>query len=110
MASARAAWVCPQYLIANSASPSLNRWNRAEGTTTEALTVLNLVRYGVGIARLNDLMAAPLVRSGELVPLLQTHFGGGRVPIFAVMLQKRHRLPKVRTCLDYRAEWIAGMS
>ena len=75
-----------------------------------ALTVLNLVRHGVDIARLNDRMAAPLVRSGELVPLLQTHFDGGRAPIYAVMLQERQRLPKVRTCLDYWAEWIAGMS
>ena len=110
------------HLIANSASPNLNRWSRAGGSTTAALTVpghtrtdntavvLSLVRHGVGIARLNDLMAAPLVRSGELVPLLPTHFDGGRVPIFAVMLQERHRLPKIRACIDYWAEWITGMS
>jgi DNA-binding transcriptional LysR family regulator len=109
------------HLIANSASPSLNRWSRA-GHTTDALTVpghtrtdntavvLSLVRHGVGIARLNDLMAAPLVRAGELVPLLPTYFEGGRVPIYAVMLQERHRLPKIRACIDFWAEWIAGMS
>jgi len=78
--------------------------------TDNTAVVLSLVRNGVGIARLNDLMAAPLARSGELVPLLQTHFDGGRVPIFAVMLQERHRLPKIRACIDYWAEWIAGMS
>ena len=72
--------------------------------------MLNLVRHGVGIASLNDLTAAPLVRFRELVPLLQTLFDGGRVPIYAVMLQERHRLPKIRACIDYWAEWIAGMS
>jgi hypothetical protein len=28
------------------------------------------------------------------------------VPIFAVMLQERHRLPKIRACMDYWADWI----
>ncbi|CAM8657018.1 hypothetical protein MCEMSEM18_00650 [Comamonadaceae bacterium] len=59
------------------------------------------MRHGVGIARLNDLTAAPLVRFGELVPLLQKRFDGGRVPIYALMLQERQRLPKIRACIDY---------
>lgn len=107
------------HLIANSASPGLNRWSRTDqpdfivpGHTRADNTalLLSLVVQGVGISRLHDLMAAPWVRSGALVPLLQDHFASPRIPIYAVMLQERHRLPKVRACIDYWAEWVAGMS
>ena len=107
------------HLIANSASPGLNRWSRiqqpdfvvaGQTRTDNTALLLNLVVQGVGIARLHDLMAAPWVRSGALVPLLQDHFASPRIPIYAVMLQERHRLPKVRACIDYWAEWIAGIS
>ena len=56
-----------------------------------------------------DLLAQPLVQSGALVPVLQEHFASSRVPIYAVMLQQRQRLPKIRACIDYWAEWLAGM-
>lgn len=46
---------------------------------------------GVGIGRLTDLLALPLVVSGALVPLLQ----------------ERHRLPKIRACTDHWAQWLA---
>lgn len=110
------------HLIANSASPNLNRWSRSGQPAPPDLVVpgqtradntallLSLVVHGVGIARLHDLMAAPWVRSGALVPLLQDHFASPRIPIYAVMLQERHRLPKIRACIDYWAEWVAGMS
>jgi len=110
------------HLIANSASPNLNRWSRTGQPAPPDLVVpgqtradntallLSLVVQGVGISRLHDLMAAPWVRSGALVPLLQDHFASPRIPIYAVMLQERHRLPKIRACIDYWAEWVAGMS
>lgn len=110
------------HLIANSASPNLNRWSRTGVSAPPDLLVpghtrsdntallLSLVVHGVGISRLHDLMAAPWVRSGALVPLLQNHFASPRIPIYAVMLQERHRLPKIRACIDYWAEWVAGMS
>lgn len=110
------------HLIANSASPNLNRWSRSGQPAPPDLVIpgqtradntallLSLVVHGVGIARLHDLMAAPWVRSGALVPLLQDHFASPRIPIYAVMLQERHRLPKIRACIDYWAEWVAGMS
>ena len=41
-----------------------------------------------------------------LVPLLQDHFASPRIPIYAVMLQERHRLPKIRACIDYWADWL----
>jgi DNA-binding transcriptional LysR family regulator len=72
--------------------------------------LLNLVLNGVGISRINDLFALPLVREGRLVPLLQTQFVSPRVPIYAVMLQERQRLPKIRACIDYWAQWLAQVT
>ena len=106
-------------LIANSASPVLNRWpyaNTKQGAwqvqghtrSDNTAVVMALAQQGVGIARLMDLLAQPLVERGELVPLLREHFDGARVPIYAVMLQERHRLPKIRACIDYWAEWLGG--
>ena len=68
------------HLIANSASPNLNRWSRSGQPAPPDLVVpgqtradntallLSLVVHGVGIARLHDLMAAPWVRSGASLP------------------------------------------
>ena len=120
-------------LIASSASPSLNRWalagttrrdrtnSKSEGAvkalqisghirTDNSALHLNLLLHGVGIAQLNDLMVQPRVRAGQLVPLLQGVFSTERVPIYAVTLQSRQRLPKIRTCIDYWAEWLQGMA
>ena len=71
---------------------------------------LSLVLHGVGMARLNDLMVQPLVRQGRLIPILQDQFASERIPIYAVTLQARQRLPKIRACIDYWAEWLAGMA
>ena len=109
-------------MISSSASPTLNRWSMADPDgpgelqvnghtrTDNTALLLNLVLHGVGIARLNDMYGMPLVREGRLVPLLQDQFVSPSVPIYAVMLQERHRLPKIRACIDYWAQWIAGMA
>lgn len=108
-------------LIGNSANPALNQWPLAaakapvlqiEGhtRTDNSAVVMSLVQQGVGIARLMDLLALPLVRSGALVPVLPGHFDRAPVPIYAVMLQERHRLPKIRACIDYWAQWLGEMS
>lgn len=106
-------------LIANSVSPALNRWALDGAHGAKALQVkghtrcdssalhLSLVLHGVGLARLNDLMVQPLVRQGRLVPLLQEHFAREAIPIYAVTLQARQRLPKIRACIDYWAQWLA---
>ena len=110
-------------LITSSASPLLNRWPWAAGmapakdsvylarghtrSDNTALT-LALVLQGVGIARLNDVVSEPLVQRGELVPLLDDWFDRSRVPIYAAMLPERHRLPKVRACIDHWARWMRG--
>lgn len=110
-------------LITTSANPLLNRWPRAAGagqpkggvyvarghtrSDNTALT-LALVLQGVGIGRLNDVVSQPYLTRGELVPLLDHWFDRSRVPIFAVMLPERHRLPKVRACIDHWSRWMQG--
>ncbi len=110
-------------LLANSVSPTLNRWawsdpqnqTKAElqvnghTRTDNTALVASLVLNGLGIARIHDLSALPLIRQGRLVPVLQEYFANPQVPIYAVMLQERHRLPKIRACIDYWAEWLEEM-
>lgn len=106
-------------LITFTPNPQMNRWPlrgddkagvyQARGhTRSDDITLtLALVRQGAGIARVMDLLALPLIRRGELVALLQDQIDPQSVPIHAVTLQERHRLPKVRVCIDYWAEWLS---
>jgi DNA-binding transcriptional LysR family regulator len=110
------------HLITNSVNPLINRWPLlnagkdacfvAQGSTRtdNSGLILALVRNGVGLGRVMDVLALPLIRSGELVPVLQDCIDPQNVPIVAVMLQARQRLPKIRACIDYWAEWIAAQS
>jgi len=105
-------------LIANSRSPSLNHWTLQEGPRRRELRVnghtrtdntavmLSLVLHGAGIARLADLVAVPLVQRGALLPVLPGRVVVPAAPMYAVMLQERHRLPKVRACVEHLAEWL----
>lgn len=103
------------HLIGNSAIPTGSRWpvkldsNRGQTITDNSAFVLSLTLGGLGIAQLIDLTARPLVATGQLVPVLAGHFEKPSIPIYAVMLQERHRLPKIRACIDYWAEWIGQM-
>lgn len=110
-------------LLANSASPTLNRWQllteagaqpaelnvQGHTRTDNSAVMMSLVQHGVGIARLMDLLAEPLVRRGELVPLLREHMQAQRVPIYAIMPRQRQRLPKIRACIDHWAAWLAQL-
>jgi DNA-binding transcriptional LysR family regulator len=51
-----------------------------------------------------------LVSAGALVPVLPAHFATTPVPMYAVMLQERHRLPKIRACIDHWAHWMASFA
>lgn len=107
-------------LIANSGNAAVNRWQMASGKgrhellvkghtrTDNTAVMLSLVLNGVGIARLPQLVAQPLVKRRKLVPVLPERFEMPAAPLYAVMLQERHRLPKVRACIDHLAEWMAG--
>ncbi len=61
---------------------------------------------GLGICRLHDLIAAPLVQKRELVEVLEKFTDRQIVPVYAMMLPERHRLPKIRACVDFWAEWM----
>jgi DNA-binding transcriptional LysR family regulator len=105
-------------LIGNIVNPEMNRWPlrntggeaayqvRPYTSSDNVALILTLAREGVGVGRLMDLLTAPLMRRGELVPLLQNEIDSQSVPIHALVLQERHRLPKIRACIDYWAQWL----
>ena len=109
-------------LIGYTANPEMNRWPLRHsgdesayqvGASTRSdnlALILALARAGVGVGRVMDLLAAPLIRRGELVALLQDEIDSQYLPIHALMLQERHRLPKIRACIDYWAQWLAKVS
>ena len=80
---------------------------RGHTRSYSSAATLALVLHGVGMARLSDLVARPHLASGALVPVLAGAFDPQRVPIYAVMLQERNRLPKVRACIDWWQHWLA---
>src|SRR5574343_985303 len=79
-------------LVGHSLLPHLNQWAPA---SPQAMP------WAV------DPVARPLVREGRLLPVLPEHFGEQPLPMHAVMLRERHRLPKVRACIEHWAEWMA---
>jgi DNA-binding transcriptional LysR family regulator len=106
-------------LIANSASPMLNRWPfvvdgearelRPAGTlrTDNTGIVLAMALGGLGIARLVTSVAAPHVAAGTLERVLDGFVPVVEAPVSLVMLQERQRLPKVRACVDHWVDWFA---
>lgn len=112
-------------LVTNTAAQQLNHWPfRADDGSTFKLAVeghwrtndtgmaANIVLQGLAIGRLATVAAAPLVRAGRLVPVLPEWVDLQPSPIYAVMTSARQRLPKIKACLDFWAEWFerAGQS
>jgi DNA-binding transcriptional LysR family regulator len=109
-------------LVTNSAVASLNRWPFRVGG--EAKVVLaegdwrcndtnvaaSMVLQGLGIGRLATLVGEPLVAEGRLVRVLEQWVDAQPVPIFGVTLGGRHRLPKIRACLDWWAAWFGRIA
>ena len=105
-------------LIGNSGNPVLNHWRLGRGRDIQELTVrghtrtdntavvLSLVQAGLGIGRIVSIAADPLVAGGSLVPVLPDQTPDEALPVYAVMLQERHRLPKIRACIDHWAGWL----
>lgn len=105
-------------LIGNSGNPVLNHWRLGRGRDIQELTVrghtrtdntavvLSLVQAGLGIGRIVSIAADPLVAAGSLVPVLADQTPDEALPVYAVMLQERHRLPKIRACIDHWAGWL----
>lgn len=105
-------------LIGNSAVATLNRWRLKVQGKPAVITVegswrcdstsmtMQFCLHGLGIGRLATLVAEPLVRQGRLVPVLAEFVDEQPVPIHATTLTGRHRLPKIKACIDYWAEWF----
>jgi DNA-binding transcriptional LysR family regulator len=106
-------------LITNSTATSLNQWPflvkgrpwvyNAEGRwrTNDTNMAATMVLQGLGIGRLATLVGAALVRQKLLVPVLEKFVDAGPVPVYAVTAGARHRLPKIKACIDYWAEWFS---
>jgi DNA-binding transcriptional LysR family regulator len=107
-------------LVTNSAVHALNQWPfRAQGagftrlaegrwSTNDTNMAATMVLQGLGIGRLATLVGDALVRDGLLVPVLAAHVDIHPVPVYAVTAPGRHRLPKIRACLDYWAGWFGA--
>ncbi len=105
-------------LVTNSGVPALNEWPftvagepvvfsaqghwRANDTNMAATMVLQ----GLGIGRLATLVGEVLVAQGQLVPVLPEVVDLRPVPVYAVTASARQRLPKIRACIEYWAEWF----
>jgi DNA-binding transcriptional LysR family regulator len=107
-------------LICNSGVPVLNQWPfiiegersvfAAEGplATNDTNMAASMVLAGLGIGRLATLVGDVLVREGRLVPVLASFVDTRPTPVYAVTAGSRHRLPKIRACIDYWAEWFGA--
>ena len=102
-------------LIANSQHDHLNVWVFKNGATVHAsgrfsadhtATVASMAIAGLGIARITSVVAEPLVSQGKLVDVLPTELDDAPIPLRAFMLAGRHRLPKIRACIDHWVQWL----
>jgi DNA-binding transcriptional LysR family regulator len=109
-------------LITNSAVTQLNHWPFvANGTrfvivadghwrSNDTNVVAAMVLQGLGIGRLSTIAAEPLVQQQRLVPVLAEFVEPQTIPIYAVTASARHRLPKIRACIDYWAQWLRPLA
>jgi DNA-binding transcriptional LysR family regulator len=109
-------------LITNNTVTTLNQWPfrvsgkprvvTAEGhwRTNDTNMAATMVLNGLGIGRLATLVGDVLVQQGLLVPVLPNCVDPQPSPVYAVTAGTRHRLPKIKACVDYWAEWFAGNS
>jgi DNA-binding transcriptional LysR family regulator len=105
-------------LITNNTHTALNQWPflvkgkpmafAAEGhwRTNDTNMAATMVLQGLGIGRLATLVGDVLVRQKLLVPVLEKFVDPRPVPVYAVTAGGRHRLPKIKACIDYWAEWF----
>jgi DNA-binding transcriptional LysR family regulator len=105
-------------LVTNSAATQLNHWPfvadgkpfklAAEGfwRSNDTGLAASMVLQGLGIGRLATVAAEPLVQQQRLVAVLPEFMDDEPVPVYAVIAGARQRLPKIRACIDYWAEWF----
>ncbi|MBK0391562.1 LysR family transcriptional regulator [Ramlibacter algicola] len=106
-------------LVTNVAVPALNQWpflvdgreviHAADGhwRTNDTNMAASMVLQGLGIGRLATIVGDELVRQQRLVAVLAAYVDAQAFPVHAVTAAGRQRLPKIRACIDYWAEWFA---
>lgn len=106
-------------LITHSQHEHLNIWPTQNGTdfrasgpfsSNNAATMTSMAIAGLGIARIPSLVAAPLVAQGKLQSVLIDQINDTPTTVSAFMLAGRHRLPKIRACIDHWAQWLQTTS
>ena len=106
-------------LITHSQHEHLNVWPTQNGThfrasgpfsSDNAATMTSMAIAGLGIARIPSLVAAPLLAQGKLQNVLINQINDTPTTVSAFMLAGRHRLPKIRACLDHWAQWLHNTS
>ena len=107
-------------LVTNSAVAQLNHWPfivngervlivaNGRWRSNDTNVVAGMVLQGLGIGRLSTIAAEPLLQQRKLVPVLAGLVDPQPIPIYAVTASARHRLPKIRACIDYWTEWLTG--
>jgi DNA-binding transcriptional LysR family regulator len=75
--------------------------------TNNTEAVLRLVLMGLGIARLNEFMAAEHIRRRRLVRVLPEYHCTEPLQMLALYPHERHRLPRVAAMLDFLTESFA---
>ncbi len=71
----------------------------------EATVLMQAARAGAGIALLPTYLAAPYIRSGELLPLLPD-YKAVELGIYGVYASRKHMPAALRTMLDFLAEYF----
>jgi DNA-binding transcriptional LysR family regulator len=109
-------------LVTNNAVPMLNQWPFRVGGKTVVLAAqgrwrtndtnmaASMVLQGLGIGRLATIAGDELVRQQRLVPVLEGFVDLQPVPMYAVTLGGRHRLPKIRACIEHWSAWFAAQA
>lgn len=107
-------------LISNTAVARHNQWHFVDAGQPLTLPVLGryqadssaavlaLALAGLGIARLNDVVAAPHVARGALQPVLADLADPAVHEIHAVTLAARQRAPRIRAVMDWLQACFAG--
>ena len=103
-------------LLWDEGHDDLNRWPfEVNGTirhmkvrgrlmVNNARALLHLAILGVGITRMGEYQARPLIRRGELVSLLEASHCDEATPVHALYARTNIAKPRVRAFLDFLAE------
>lgn len=106
-------------LITHSQHEHLNVWPTKSGapfrsigpfSSNNAATMTSMAIAGLGIARIPSLIGSSLVAQGKLKDILIDQINDTPTTVSAFMLSGRHRLPKIRACIDHWSQWLQNSS